>query len=297
MTELPAPDISDKDWIEPYLKKENSRSCDYSFGNIYMWDKRYRKQITTAGDRLIIKLIYSKLPFFAFPIGSGGLSPSIERMKEINAESGLPLFIRAVTDEQKALLEAEYPGRFFFTPDRNSFDYIYSAEKMANYSGRKLHAKRGHCNRFERSMNWDFLRLTPELIPACLDMLDAWINEYDTPSNGIEDEKEAILRGFQHWEELGLEGGVLRAEGRIIGFTVGEQNTDDTFNVHFEKAFADIGGAYPMVNREFARQILRDHPGVLYLNREEDLGLHNLRKAKKDFYPEFLLKKYIAREI
>ncbi|HBR09294.1 MAG TPA: hypothetical protein DD735_10455 [Clostridiales bacterium] len=297
MTELRSPNVSDKYWVESYLRRENSRSSDYNFGNIYMWDNRYKKHLTAAGDRMIIRLRYTDLPFFAFPIGCGELSPAIDLMKSLEAHNGSPLSIRAVTDEHKALLDATYPNRFRFTEDRDSFDYIYLAEKLATFSGRKLHAKRNHCNKFEKEMNWDFVRLTPELIPGCIDMLDAWIGEFDVPPDGIEDEKAAILRGFSHWELLGLEGGVLRVEGKIVGFTIGEAAASDTFDVHFEKAFGAINGAYPMVCREFSRQVLRDHPQVIYINREEDLGLENLRKAKMDYYPEYLLRKYTATEV
>jgi hypothetical protein len=294
---LRSPEVSDKEWAENYLRKENSRSSDYNFGNIYLWDTRYKKHLSAAGDRLIIRLRYTDEPFFAFPIGCGELGPALDAMKESVAASGVPLTLRAVTDEQKALLEASYPGRFQFTENRDSFDYIYLAEKLATLAGRKLHAKRNHCNRFEENNNWDFLPLTRDLIPGCIDMLDTWICEFDVSPDGIADEKTALMRGFEHWESLGLEGGVLRVEGGIVGFAIGEPTSADTFDVHFEKAFSAINGAYPMVCREFVRQILREHPNVVYINREEDLGLPNLRKAKLDCYPEFLLRKHTAREI
>lgn len=297
MIELRAPSIADKSWMETYLKKENARSSDYNFGNIYMWDNRYRKLITAAGNRLIIRLRYTDLPFFAFPIGCGDLSPAIEMMRELEAESGEPLSIRACTAEHKALLEESYPGRFRFTEDRDCFDYMYRVEKIATFAGKKLHAKRNHCNRFEETMDWDFVPLTGDLVPGCIEMLDTWIGECDSMQEGITDERAAIMRGFTHWDALGLEGGVLRVSGRIVGFTIGELAASDTFDVHFEKAFAALNGAYPMVCREFARQIIREHPNVVYLNREEDLGLPNLRKAKLDCYPDYLLKKYTAREI
>jgi hypothetical protein len=120
---------------ETYLKKENSRSSDYNFEYIYMWDNRYRKHITAAGDRLIIRLRYTDEPFFAFPIGCGDLGPALDIMKELETESKSPLLICAVTDEQKALLENSYPGRFRFTENRDSFDYIYLAEKLATPGG------------------------------------------------------------------------------------------------------------------------------------------------------------------
>ena len=127
-------------------------------------------------------------------------------------------------------------------------------------------------------------------------MLGEWHGDYGSTPDGLDDEHAAIVRGFMRWRELGLEGGALFAEGKLVGFTVGEVTSSDTFDVHFEKAFASIPGAYPMVCREFARQIMADHPNIVYLNREDDMGHENLRSAKLEYYPEFLLAKYTARE-
>ena len=99
---------------------------------------------------------------------------------------------------------------------------------------------------------------------------------------------------FMRYDALGLEGGALFAEGRLIGFTIGEVISSDTFDVHFEKAYASIPGAYPMVCREFARQIMADHPNIVYLNREDDMGSEGLRRAKESYQPTVLLEKYVA---
>ena len=188
------------------------------------------------------------------------------------------------------------PGRFVFTPDRDNFDYLYLAEKLATMGGKKLHGKRNFCNRFEKTHSWEFRRLTRGLIPACMEMLGQWQAEFDTPPDGLEEEHGAIIRAFMRYDALGLEGGALFAEGRLIGFTIGEVISSDTFDVHFEKAFASIPGAYPMVCREFTRQLLADHPNIVYLNREDDMGQDNLREAKLEYAPELLLAKYTAVE-
>ena len=162
--------------------------------------------------------------------------------------------------------------------------------------GKKLHGKRNFCNRFEKTHSWEFRRLTRGLIPACMEMLGQWQAEFDTPPDGLEEEHGAIIRAFMRYDALGLEGGALFAEGRLIGFTIGEVISSDTFDVHFEKAFASIPGAYPMVCREFTRQLLADHPQLVYLNREDDMGQDNLREAKLEYAPELLLAKYTAVE-
>jgi hypothetical protein len=283
--------IEDKPWIDEIVFAENARSADFNFGNIYMWDQSYRQQIARAGDRLVVKLCYWPLSFFAFPIGSGDLRPVVLEMREHALERGDHFLLEGVTKKHVEELEAAFPGRFLIEPERDYFDYVYSTESLATLAGKKLHAKRNHINRFEMQNNWRFEPLSPSLFPACLGLLEHWMLDY---GEGAEDERAAILRGFEAWDALGLEGGALFAGDRLVAFTVGERIASDTFDIHFEKAYADVVGAYPMVNREFARHLLARHPEILYLNREDDMGNENLRRAKQSYDPLFLVEKYTA---
>lgn len=288
--------IADKAWVDPIVAAEDSRSADFNFGNIYMWDGAYHQLVTGLGGRMLTKLRWDRQPFFAFPIGSGALEPALDALAEFAGQRGYPLAIRGITEEHRSQMEQCCPGRFVFTPDRDNFDYLYLAEKLATMGGKKLHGKRNFCNRFEKTHSWEFRRLTRGLIPACMEMLGQWQAEFDTPPDGLEEEHGAIIRAFMRYDALELEGGALFAEGRLIGFTIGEVISSDTFDVHFEKAFASIPGAYPMVCREFTRQLLADHPQLVYLNREDDMGQDNLREAKLEYAPELLLAKYTAVE-
>ena len=267
--------LCDKSWVDEIVRAENSPSADYNFGNIYIWDKFYRQLIARAGGRMLTKLRYEGQPAFVFPIGSGPLRPAVELLRQYAAWRDYPLVIRGITDRHRELLEREYPGCFSYVLEEKNLDYIYRAEKLATYAGKSLHGKKNHCNRFEAEHDWDFLPLSRELIPGCLDMLDVWTEENS--------------------ERLGLEGGVLRAEGKIVGFSLGEMCAEDTFDVHFEKAQIDLNGAYPMVCRELTRMLLKRHPGLQFLNREDDMGFASLRQSKLSYKPEYLLNKFIAR--
>ena len=129
-----------------------------------------------------------------------------------------------------------------------------------------------------------------------MDMLAYW-NEFNAArlDASIVYEHDAILRAFAGFEALSLEGGVLFAEDMIIGFSIGEMTCNDCFDVHFEKADININGAYPMVCREMTKLALFRHPELLYINREDDMGLESLRQSKQSYKPEYLLKKYQAR--
>ena len=196
------------------------------------------------------------------------------------------------------ILEQEFPGCFCFCEEEKYADYIYEAQKLSTYSGKALHGKKNHCNRFEAEHEWSFVPLTRALIPACEQMLSAWTEDNaERLDDSIVYEHDAIERAFRHYEELGLEGGVLYADGKILGFSFGEMTSSDTFNVHVEKAAADVNGAYPMVCRELVRMLMEKHPELVWINREDDMGLESLRRSKESYKPAYLLKKYAAQWI
>ena len=296
MTEFKTLTLRDKVWVDELVMKENSPNADYNFANMYVWDTSYRQLIARVGDRVLSQLYYDGSPAFIFPVGSGPLRPAIEAIREYARLNCLPIIIRGLTEKHMEMLQNEYPCCFEYQEDVNYADYIYLAEKLATYSGKKLHAKRNHCNRFEAEHNWEFLPLTRELIPECMIMLDEWNEENaDRLEKSIRYERNAMNRAFAAFEPLGLEGGVLMSEGKVLGFTIGQMTSPDTLVVHFEKAYPDIQGAYPMVCREFAKQSMQRHPGLVYINREDDMGLESLRLSKMSYRPEFKLRKFTAR--
>lgn len=290
--------LCDKSWVDEIVAAENNPSADYNFGNIYIWDKRYRQLVCRFGDRMLTKLRYEGKPTFVFPVGSGELAPAVEELRLIAAAEGHPLYIRGITEKHRQQLDSLYPGKFEYIEDEDCADYVYLAEKLKTYSGKALHGKKNHCNRFEAEHDWDFVPLTRALIPGCMDMLDIWTEDNAARlDSSIAAEHDALVRAFAAFERLGLEGGVLRIEGEIVGFSLGEKISEDTFDVHFEKARIDINGAYPMVCRELVRMVTENHPEIKYINREDDMGLDSLRQSKLSYKPEFMVRKYTARWI
>lgn len=288
--------LSNKQWVDELVMSENSPSADYNFGNIYIWDKHYSQLICRYEDRMLTMLRRGGEISFVFPIGRGELRGAVEALRSYAREAGIPFSLRGVTEKHREALEVEYPGCFEYIELSDCADYIYSAERLSTYAGKALHAKRNFCNRFEGEHSWRFAPLTRELIPQCLDMLDVWTEENSLRlDKSIHFEHDAIIRAFAAYEELALEGGVLLADGALVGFTVGELCSENTFDVHFEKALGEMPGAYPMVCREFARMLRERHPGLEYINREDDMGLEALRQSKLSYRPEYILRKYTAR--
>ena len=110
----------------------------------------------------------------------------------------------------------------------------------------------------------------------------------------MRDEACAVRSALDHYISLGLDGGLIRAGGRIVAFSMGERISSDTYLVHIEKAFSDVQGAYAIINQKFAERHCGD---VLYINREDDSGQEGLRKAKLSYRPVFMAEKYSARLI
>lgn len=288
--------LEDAQWGRRVYRAENSPSADHNFANVYCWQWGYRTSIARLGERALVRIDYGKSPIFAYPVGSGPLRPAVEALKGCADELGVPFIIRGVTETQLARLEDEFPDCFEYIREENSFDYIYLAEKLASYSGKALHAKKNHCNRFEAENDWRFVPLTRELFPACREMLERWKRDNaGRLDESISFEYRVIEAGLDGFEALALEGGALYSGGRLIGFTYGDMTTADTLDVHVEKADASINGAYPMVCREFVRMMLERHPGLKFVNREDDMGLDYLRQSKRSYKPEMLLIKYRAR--
>ena len=290
--------IEDKPWIDRIIKLEDARSCDWCFSNIFNWaecnDVDCERKVAQMGDRLGLMLSCEGERFFCFPIGQGDLVPAISIFHQIARTYDERLKLRGLTVKHRDELEQAFPGQFDFILEENIFDYVYEAEKLATLAGKKLHAKRNHINRFVGNHpNWQFEPLTKQLIPECMEMSRAWL---ETHQGDFSREGVALQKTFQYFDEMQLEGGVLRVDGRVIAFTIGEPLNSDTYIVHFEKAFSDIQGAYAMINREFIRHVLKQYPHIQYVNREEDLGIESLRRSKRSYYPAFLIEKYIAIE-
>lgn len=296
MIEFKNLELSDKAWINACAAAEDSRSADFSFANMYMWDESFRQLVAEIGGRVAAKPKYRSHPFFAFPVGSGDLRAAVEELRDYAEKKGFPFCLNGVTETHRAQLEALYPGQLQFTPDRDHFDYLYEAEKLASLSGKKLHSKRNFVNRFQAEHdNWRFTPLTAETCADCLPLLEKWEDGHsadEQQKKSVQAERAAIARAFEHFDALGLEGGALYIGEEMVAFTVGEKISSDTYDVHFEKARADIPGTYPMINREFVRYILQLHPEIRYINREDDMGLEGLRKAKLSYAPVSMVEKY-----
>ncbi|MGF0018890.1 DUF2156 domain-containing protein [Sporofaciens sp. SGI.106] len=290
-------ELEDKEVISHYFKHHTSRSCERTFVNVYLWSRHYKVQFAIVEDTLVFKSEDDGLAF-AFPAGEPeNVKRALEVLMEYSKEQGYAFCMYNVTPDNFALLEHWYPGRFQIEYNEDDADYVYESEKLATLSGKKLHSKRNHVNKFktEYEGRWSYEPITKDNLEECFQMGLKWRNE-----NGCEEDIEknaeicVTLNSLRLFEELELVGGILRVDGEIVAFTIGEPICSDTFVVHIEKAYADIPGAYNMINQQFVEHECMNYK---YVNREEDTGSEGLRKAKRSYRPVFMVEKGDVTEI
>lgn len=289
------PELEDKEIISSYFIRFPSRSCERTFANVYLWSRHYHVRYAIIEDALVFMDDEFELAY-AYPAGTpDAIRRALERLMDYSRERGKPFKLYNVTEENFAQLESFYPGRFVVEYDRDGADYVYEREKLATLAGKKLHGKRNHINKFKTLYeDWNYESLSDENVEECFQMALKWRNQ-----NGCEEDEEknaemcVTLNSLRLYKELGMVGGMIRVNGEIVAFCIGEPNCEDTFVVHVEKAFADVEGAYPMINQQFVQHECMDY---MYVNREEDTGAEGLRKAKLSYRPAFLVEKGIVTE-
>ncbi len=293
--EFRRPMIEDKEIIAEKFAKYCSRSCDRTFVNVFLWARHYHVEFAIIENTVVFKSEYEDDVAFTYPVGTPeDVKRALEALELYSNELGQAFILYNVTECMFEQLEEWYPEEFEIEYDRDIADYIYECEKLTTLAGKKLHAKRNHINKFKATYeDWSYETLSDANVEECFQMALKWrhLNECDE-DHDKRNEMCVTLNALRLFKELELKGGILRVNGEIVAFTIGEKICGDTFVVHIEKAFAEIQGAYPMINQQFVTHECQEYK---YINREEDTGSEGLRKAKLSYRPVFLVEKGMVR--
>lgn len=282
--------IEDKPFYEGLLSREGDRGCEYSFANLYLWG---RQKIVRYGEGVLFFSQFDRKSVYPFPIGCDTKS-AIDAVIEDSLARGIPCRITGLVASDREKLEELYPGRFRYHCDEGSFDYVYDINDLAELKGKKYHGKKNHLNRFfEENEEHCILPITADNIPCVRAFVSEWYarREAENPNGDFHMEKAAIERAFKHFDELEMEGLTLLCGDQVVAFTFGSRLSRNTFDVQFEKARHDVNGAYTAINYYFARYIREKYPEILFLDREEDMGIEGLRRAKRSYRPHHMVEK------
>lgn len=289
-------ELSDRALVEHYYDREPFRNCEFTFANNYLWKPFYPAWIAVVEDSLVFLTKEEGVgTSVSFPQGVQDLKKTVEALAGWFEEQGLPFKMHLVSPQQFEKLTEAFPDRFQIEYDRDYADYVYDRETLKNLSGKKMHGKKNHCNKFKKVYpDWSYEPITSQNVEECMTMADEWWKKNDYGEGGEKEEEIAVTRSaLLNLESLGLSGGLLRAGGEVVAFTVGEPCGQEMFVVHFEKAFSDVEGAYSMINQQFVEHVM---DGYKYVNREDDAGSEGLRTAKLSYRPVFLMEKGLVTE-
>ncbi len=280
--------LGDAEFLKKKLFSPARFSCETNIVNLLVWQKMYDNMYAIDGDMLFIKSGGVEKETYRLPFGK-----NIEKgMQILQKHTGMkypPLWVQQ--GERFTDFNFQFGENYELIPERDAFDYIYLQEDLANLSGKKYHSKRNHISAFSKQYDWQFKSITKENISDVLKCAEEWYSQNsDRFDKYMQCEKEGIKLILENMDLLEVRGGAIYIGGKVVAFTLGSPINREVFDIHIEKALSQYATAYTVINNEFAK-MLTDYK---YINREDDLGLEGLRKAKLSYKPHILLKKYLA---
>jgi len=287
--------IDAKDRFDRYFAQSPCEASDYTFTNFFIWHLSRRIRYAVHDDFLFIEVQYpGQSPLALMPFGAGPLEQAVRILAEDFRRRDLPFYLRAVTKDRVEDLQRVTPDMFTFNPEPDRFDYVYRVDDLIRLEGNRYKPKRNHINVFKETYDYRYYPILPDVLHEVVDSEIEWCKKRDCESQeDLENEKKGILEAVKNYDRLCFQGGILKVAGKPVAFTFGEPLTNDTVVIHIEKADPDIRGAYQMINQQFLEN---EFPHMTWVNREEDLGIEGLRKAKQSYYPAKMIEKFTCKQ-
>ena len=298
--------IENRSVLEEYLFGFDYRTSGLCFTSLYMWREINNFSWEMIGDYLCIAgLSHLELeegieePFMFPPLTRTGeydpvkLKETLEIAKERFKEKGFPFTIRLIPFHMLDIIRGACPGEMNYIDDRPNYDYLYLVQDLIDLKGRDFHGKKNHLNYFHKTFEYEYVELTSEMAEEALDFLDEFNSRKDVPDHEkvlLDMEKDAMTDVLHNMEKVGYWGGAIKICGKIEALTIGGRLNRNTITQHVEKANVNLRGLYQAINNEYCKAVAQNFK---FINREEDMGIPNLRKAKLSLKPVKLIEKYI----
>ena len=289
--------LSDRDAMQAVTLPSGRRNCNYTFANLVGWQFLFGTEVCVLENAAVLR--YTINGRRAYMVCTSE-TLSLELIEALFADSNGDLTLMGLEDSQVAQLSTfiamlhsqreNSPFSISVEPVRNQYDYIYRRTDLTTLHGRHLDAKRNHINRFRAEHpDFEYRPLMPVFFDECRRLTEIWQEEKNQSGNKnetIDAEHRVMETIFSNWDALGMTGGSIFVDGRMVAFTYGSAVTTDTLDVCVEKADRKVEGAFAIINQQFAEHLPEQY---IYLNREEDMGIPGLRRAKLSYHPEILL--------
>ncbi|MDR0426437.1 MAG: phosphatidylglycerol lysyltransferase domain-containing protein [Clostridiales bacterium] len=283
--------IDDKALFETYLTDAQPPIWEYNFFTVFTWDFEDKRRLWHNEDFLLVYAVYQGKCVFLPPYlkHPGAFIPAIETIENNCPCPHREVRIRGLSREQADTLALR---GYEITVSRDDSDYIYLSDDLKYLRGKPFHAKRNFVNRFTEAYAFEFREYEDGDFPSFLALFDRWQEE--SPHETLLQERAAIIRALENRAALELKIGVMVIDGAVRGYSLSAFNPDGAVHTGFEKADTAYRGIYQALNQMAAQRFFAD--GVL-VNRQEDMGIEGLRRAKESYNPVRLLEKYKARRV
>ena len=284
--------LFDRETMQAVTLPSGRRNCNYNFANLVGWQFWYYTEVCVLENAVVLRYTFDGRRAYMVCTSE---ALSHELIEDLLDDSNGDLTLIGLEDSQVAQLSIINCQLSITTePARDQYDYIYRRTDLATLHGGHLNAKRNHIHRFRAEHpDFEYRPLTPELFDECRRLTEIWQAEKNenngstgSPQGTIDAEHRVMETIFSNWDALGMIGGSIFVDGRMVAFTYGSAVTTDTFDVCVEKADRHVEGAFTIINQQFAEHLPEQY---IYLNREEDMGIPGLRQAKLSYHPEILL--------
>ncbi|MEX6588234.1 DUF2156 domain-containing protein [Paraclostridium bifermentans] len=290
-------EIDCKNILDKYFDLVDYEACEYCFTTLYMWKDLYNTKYYVEDDFAIVAGEYENKGFIILPLAKKeNMNKAFDFIIKNFEKQHKQIHLKAINKEVVEYLQSVYGDRFEYIEERNNFDYIYDGESLRTLAGRKNQKKRNHLNSFvkEYGDRVEYKKLEETDFDECINLLKEWSKDKDE-SIELDSEFKAIKRIFKNYEKLKdtLKISGIYIDSKLEAFSIGEMLNDNMAVIHVEKANADIRGLYPYINQQF---LLNEFSDVEFVNREEDLGIEGLRKAKLSYHPVKFAEKYTVIE-
>ncbi len=290
-------EIDCKNILDKYFDLVDYEACEYCFTTLYMWKDLYNTKYYVEDDFAIVAGEYENKGFIILPLAKKeNMNKAFDFIIKNFEKEHKQIHLKAINKEVVEYLQRVYGDRFEYIEERNNFDYIYDGESLRTLAGRKNQKKRNHLNSFvkEYGDRVEYKKLEEADFDECINLLKEWSKDKEE-SIELDSEFKAIKRIFKNYKKLKdtLKISGIYIDSKLEAFSIGEMLNDNMAVIHVEKANADIRGLYPYINQQF---LLNEFSDVEFVNREEDLGIEGLRKAKLSYHPVKFAEKYTVIE-
>lgn len=272
--------------VHAYLAQHPPLASEYTFTNLYAWAEVQSYALTRFENGFLIRKGDDAHMSFLQPLVPEQRAEAVQACFDYLAAHGaVPVIARVGED----FLTPDLPATV--AADRDNDDYLYAVEELIDLPGDKFHDKKNLLNQFRKKYEYRYLPLTPEIIDRGLSFQHTWCAERECEKDeGLAHEHCATFRMLRHFRELELLGGAFEVDGQLVSLTLAEPLNPETMVIHVEKGKAGMTGIYQAINQEFLSHAAREYR---YVNREQDLGIPGLRKAKMSYNPVRLVEKFI----